>query len=281
VGGRQRLGLVVATAAVVVASSCHSTSRRADPEPCRPLPPERIASAAEPRTNLTTPRPLATMDTDGDGHPDDVAAGAGTLSIRRGDGALTLFEPGHDVGLRTWGDLDGDGRDDLIVDEDGAAIYVVSGLTRSGGASPRDAGVRVDDALTYVWTPGLAGGRGADFVVPMRDPQRSVTDVYDGAAVMALAAGSDGRGRVPATQIEGLPRAVAQLVPGGALETLLYVPPPHPAVLIASRPGARLTADLGTGRAEDVLVFDEAGTRKIGLQIDGQVAVWPVPAPCR
>jgi hypothetical protein len=234
--------------------------------------------------NLITQPPTAGPDTDGDGRPDDVKVAGGTVTITRADGTLTFGQPGHDVALQNHADLDGDGRDDLILN-DGGEVYVVSGKSTPGPHSPKDAGVRVDPDLTDPWPVDLSKIAGQDFVVPHRAAGsstgvQSTTDVYDGAAVLALGPGGDGRGAKPWYRLPGLVRAAVPLAAGARPETLLYVPGTPAEVRIAERPGAILRALGPSHRVEDLIVFDERGVRKIGLQIDERVAIWPVPPLC-
>jgi hypothetical protein len=273
----------------LVLAGCGSGDRETaalDGAECRPDRPERIAVAPLPVENLLVSAPRTTMDTDGDGNDDVVAVEAGAVSITRGDGVLHLAEPGHDVALHAWGDLDGDGRDDLALahttlPSGPTAVQLVRGSTPAGIHAPSAAGVRVDDQLHYPWLQDLDSRPGAEVVVSVSGVSRSYTDVYSGAALLAVGAGGDGRGAAPVFRLEGLTRGIAPLAVGIQPETLLLSPGPRAAVRFASRPGALLESPLGpAARVEDVLVFDEDGVRKVGLQIDDRVAVWPAPSAC-
>jgi len=208
-----------------------------------------------------------------------VTIAGGVVAVTRGDGELTFRQAGHDIALQNDADLDGDGRDDLIL-ADNNEVFVVSGKTPRGVHTPSAAGVRVDADLTDPWPVDLSGVAGRDFVVPHRASERSNTDVYDGASVLALGPGGDARGAKPWARLPGLVRATVPLADGAPPETLLFVPGDPAEVRIVSRPGAVLRALGPSHRVEDVIVFDEGGLRKIGLQIDERVAIWPVPPAC-
>jgi hypothetical protein len=220
------------------------------------------------------------MDTDGDGRPDDVGTRPAGITVTRADGTVTFTAAGHDVSLLTWGDLDGDRRDDVVLSVDAGAdhqVRVVNGRTRLGTHDPRRAGVRVDDDRTFVWLRNLDGRPGADFVVLHRGTDRSTTDVYSGAAVLDHRPGADARGQPRARRLRGLVRGVAALSPGQAPETLLYEPGTPAAVRFASRPGVALRALGAAERVEDLAVFDHGGNRWVGLTIDRRVAIWALP----
>ena len=243
--------------------------------------PERTSDSTLQITDLSLTIPPGTVDTDGDGRADDVRATDGVVSIRRRDGTLTLTTTAAvGVTIRGWGDLDGDGRDDLLVDD--GPLRVIDGRARNGSHDVDATGIRVGDELVTIWPGDLDGARGADFYVPHRLPSGSTTDVYSGAAVLGHEPGADARDQPITTTLPGLPRSLARLEPKGPLETVLFDPGPPSTLSFAPRRRASLRVDLGTShRVEWVRVFDEHGTRKVALQVDRKVAVWPVPRTCR
>jgi hypothetical protein len=220
------------------------------------------------------------LDTNGDGRPDDVRAEAGVVEIHRGDDILRLTTTAAaGVTIRAWGDLNGDGRDDVLIDD--GPLRVIDGRIANGSHDVATTGIRVDDELTTIWPGNLDGVRGADFSIPHRLTSGSSTDVYSGAAVLDHAPGDDARPVPQTLTLRGLPRALARLEPGGTLETLLFDPGPPSSISFAPRRRPALRADLGRShRVEWVRVFDEDGTPKIALRIDRKVAVWTVPPIC-
>jgi hypothetical protein len=82
-------------------------------------------------------------------------------------------------------------------------------------------------------------------------------------------------------ELAGAPRALARLEKGGPLETVLLDAGPPSTITFAPKHRPALHADLGRShRVTWVRIFDQAGTRKIALQVDRKVAVWPVPGVC-
>jgi hypothetical protein len=246
---------------------------------CTP-PPDRIVPAPLEVTNLLRTGPRTAMDTDGDGRPDQVGTVPGGITVARTDGTLTLAAAGQDVSLLTWGDLDGDGRDDLLLSVDAGPdhqVRAVTGRTEPGRRDPRRAGVRVDDELTSIWLQDLDGRAGADFVVLHRGNDRSTTDVWSGAAVLGRRPGGDARQLPRARRLRGLVRGVAALAPGGPDETILFEPGRPAALRFASRPRLVLRALGPAARVEDLAVFERGGRRWIGLTVDRRVALWAVP----
>jgi hypothetical protein len=135
-----------------------------------PVPP----SPNWPAGGTARPAPVPGFDTDGDGH-DDTAGGSEDrlrLVVHRGSGDLTLAvappalvaDPSADS-VRA-GDLDGDGRDDLVVTildpsvpgPDGTprmTTYLVSGTTPDGVHDPVDVGARPFGAEPLGSTQGV------------------------------------------------------------------------------------------------------------------------------
>lgn len=204
------------TALVVALGACTSGD---DGAACAPLRPDEV------RRDVPTPEDLAEVLPRPRLDPDDVRP------------------------ARAWGDLDGDGDDDLIGDD----------------APPE---------LSFVWHDDLDGEPGED--VASLDAGTGTTKVWSGRSVL------DGSAEVdePDLVLEGLPRAVARLEEGGPRETLLVVPDP-PAIRFVDprRPELHLGGDPAR-EVEHVVVFEEDGQRRIGLRIDHRFATWPVPDRC-
>jgi hypothetical protein len=206
----------------------------------------------------------------GDAEADVVKVENGTVTVD--DLVLTTEQPAG-LSIRTWADLDGDGDDDLLVDD--GALWVVAGGRFEGRHAAADVGAPVDDRLTTIWPGSLDTDAGADFYVVRETGGHIVTDVYSGKAVLRGAAS------VHPTHLHGAPRSLARLEPGGPLETVLLDAGPPSTVTFAPHERGRLGAAIGEShRVTWVRVFDEDGTRKIALQIDRKVAVWAVPDRC-
>jgi hypothetical protein len=290
IGGRAGPpGAVLVFVALLMTSACGTGdgASRAQLRACGTNPPERIQPIPLNVRNLMPVGPATTVDSDGDGRPDEITSDSpGVIVIRRGDGALRFAHDGHGVMLQTWGDVDGDGRDDLVVTDDVTpsgpdATFLVSGATAAGTHEPPTVGVRIDRDAVQPWPADLDGRPGVDLVVPDDAPGAPHTDVYSGADMLRRGPGGDARGTPPVRRLDGLVRGPVVLREGGEPETLL-LSRGHPYRLrFVSRPGVVLEAPLGpVHRVDDILVFDEGGVRKIALQVDRQVAIWPVPPPC-
>ena len=242
--------------------------------------PERVVAAPVEIEDLSATIPPGTLDTDGDGRADEVEVTGGLVTIHRADDTLTLRTASEGgITIRGWADLNGDGHDDVLIDD--GALRVIDGRTSDGTHDADATGIRIDDQLNTIWAGDLDGIRGADFYVAHRLPSGSSTEVYSGAAILDHEPGADARD-VPTTQtLRGLPRALARLERGESMETVMFDPGPPSTISFAPRSRPSLHADLGTShRVEWVRVFDEDGVRKIALQVDRKVAVWPVPALC-
>ena len=114
------------------------------------------------------------------------------LSVERtgaqGTLLLTSADPGYEVVFRGFGDFDGDGRTDLLVDVYGAGndvTYIVSGTVASGTRDPATVGVPVP-------RPHLAGGTFAGFPAAVGDQNGDGADdvsfgpeVYSGRDLLA------------------------------------------------------------------------------------------------
>jgi hypothetical protein len=255
---------------------------------CRPARPERIApySLASAVHNLIDYPGHLQPDTDGDGRADAIYQGGdGALVLTRGDGDLRLVDPRPGIYIQAWADFDGDGRDDLVVGVSlpagPPAIYLVNGRTPPGTHPLAAVGARIDDDLNTVSYQDLDGRPGVDLLALVGDPRFPDTDVYSGAQLLGRGPGADARGTPPVRRLVGTVAGVAPLSKGAQPETLLFVHGPHPAVRFASRPAAVLQSPFDPAhRIAQLLVFDEGGARKIGLQVDDRVAIWPAPPSC-
>ena len=269
---------MAAIAVVVLVAACGDSGSSG--ASCSPRDPERVTDATLEIKDLSLTLPPAALDTNDDGRTDDVRAESGVVEIHRGDDMLTLTTTAEvGVTIRAWGDLNGDGRDDVLVDD--GPLRVIDGRTAAGTHDVAATGIRVADELVTIWAGDLDGVRGADFYVPHRLSSGSSTDVYSGAAVLDHEPGDDGRDVPKARTLPGLPRALARLQPDGNLETVLFDPGPPSTISFAPRRRPALRADLGTShRVEWVRVFDDDGERKVALQVDRKTAVWAVPSTC-
>ena len=151
-------------------------------------------------------------DTDGDGVADtivddtDPAGGVyQSLTITRGDGTITLLPgPGHSyIYLGSYGpqpgDLNGDGRDELVVGVDTVGEqYLLPGTTAPGTHDIAAVGISLD-GLSNVSQP--VGDQNGDHKADLAFADSSGWSVYSGADLMAPgpAVPSDPRPRSPAT----------------------------------------------------------------------------------
>lgn len=255
---------------LLVAAACGSSSGgRSTAASCKPLEPERVVDSPLDVKDLSQPVPEPTLDMNGDGTVDDVRVEGGVVSVD--DLELTTGEP-NGVSIRTWADLDGDGDDDLLVDD--GRLWLIAGGKYAQKQDVRDIGVSMPDTFTTIWPASLDPTPGGDFYVIEQGGRRTSTSVYSGKA--ALAGHTD-----TAIVLAGAPRAVARLERGGPLESVLLDAGPPSTLTFAPEKRPALRAELGEShRVTWVRVFDEHGTRKIALQVDRKVAVWPVPAAC-
>jgi hypothetical protein len=252
---------------VVIASACGSSGDESGSS-CSPVTPERVVDSPLEVKDLSVEVPEATLDMNGDGKVDDVSVENGVVTVD--DLELTTTSP-NGVSIRTWADVNGDGDDDLLVDD--GTLWLIEGGRTHGSNDVRRLGVSVPAALTSIWPGDLDGRPGGDFYVVRQNGTHTVTDVYSGRDML--------RGRTRMTRLDGSPRALARLEKGGPLETVLLDAGPPSTLRFAPRRRSPLRGDLGEShRVTWVRVFDEHGKRKIALQVDRKVAVWPVPDRC-
>lgn len=272
---RRHAAWLLAASLSIAACGADDAAPRSDAGgPCRPAPLREgeLVLAVE---DLTGDGPDGSVDSDGDGRDDGVAADERGVTITRSDGELRF--PG--AALQTAGDLDGDRRDDLILHADEQS-FAVAGRTAPGTYDVHEIGVGLARHLTTIWHDDLDGRPGLDLIAPeRRDSSR--TRVYSGAAVLDLGPGGDAGVLDPTRTLPGLPRAVVPLEEGAEPETLLLALGEATSILFADRPRVQLRSEHRASRVEDVVVFDERGRRRIALVVDRHVSVWAAPPRCR
>jgi len=240
-------------------------------------------------------------DTDGDGAPDRLLESVedGTaFGLHRSDGDLVLAVPGGSVGApggrSRAGDLDGDGRDEVLVYvADGTngsyPLHVVPGAVPAGRHNPRVVGTRLPFDTTALVLPvdDLDGDGRDDLAMPGADGGFLIVG---GATVLAAAGGALPAG-APAHRFPGAPVAVLPLgdparpVPlvqanPGAKELTLHTEPP---VVLAVGVDEEVPTDM-TGI--DVRLLEGDDGRLLQLATPGNrdggsfVAVWNLDAPC-
>jgi hypothetical protein len=254
---------------VVLVAACGS-SDGASASSCKAVEPERVVDSPLEVEDLSVTVPKGSLDLDGDGAVDDVKVDGGEISVN--DLVLTTSAPSG-LSIRTWADLDGDGDDDLLVDD--GKLWLVKGGSFRGQHAITDIGVHVDDRFTTMWPASLDTTPGGDFYIVRDEDGHTVTDAYSGMGMLR------GANRVASTRLDGAPRTLARLEKGGPLETVLLDAGPPSRLTFAPTGRSPLRADLGEShRVTWVRVFEEKGTRKIALQVDRNVAVWTVPPFC-
>jgi hypothetical protein len=254
---------------VVAACSDSNSNSNESIDACDPQEPERVVASPLDVDDLSVPVPEATMDMNGDGTADAVQAEGGRVTV---DDLVLTTSASNGVSIRAWADLDGDGDDDLLVDD--GSLGLIEGGRWHGEQDIHRAGRGVPDNLTSVWPGNLDASPGGDFYVVRRQDGHTKTVVYSGYARLA------GYPASPSRTLLGAPRALADLG-GPFLETVLLDPGPPSTITFSNRTRPHLVADLGEShRVTWVRVFNERGVQKVALQTDRKVAVWPVPAPC-
>jgi hypothetical protein len=244
---------------------------------------------------------LPDPDTDGDGTPDTIITGDYLgVAVQRGDGEVKL-RPGdeHDsIYLGGYGpqpgDLDGDGRDDLVigVDQEGEQ-YLLPGTTDPGTHQIADVGISLDGFRNTMRPVGDQDGDGADDLAfpsgPVGDDQWSV---YSGADLMAPGPGGAATPGTPIATYEGTDLAAAVLEPGQSPTILTgeITDPTAPTIsvtvytdpsvaLVASGVSTEYTGGIGRleawNRDGQILVSASASDRS-----GASLTVWNLTDPC-
>jgi len=172
----------------------------------RPLLPEYVSSTysrppdpGAPPEGESLDYPGARLpDTDGDGAADSIAEAPSALEVVRGDGTVELVRDGGTVlslqhGRHYVGDLDGDGRDELLLGVyTGSQVegtYLVPGTVEPGSHDPADVGIRIAPPRGNVlerWFP--VGDQDRDGAA---DLSRGKTELYSGRDLMDAVPGED------------------------------------------------------------------------------------------
>jgi hypothetical protein len=214
-------------------------------------------------------------DTDGDGTPDivgDTATSGETVVITRTDGDLVLASDrgvvGTSGGMTAIGDLDGDGRDEVLVFssadgpvDGGYRLYVVPGSTPSGRHDPAVVGVRLPGSTgTPLLPAGDQDGDGTDDVIVWAGDSARVVG---GASLMAPGPGGalDDPAAIPGT-------------PDGWVIGVVQLAPDHPPVLVLLTDGPDGAAALELWTEPRVVL----GTRRAPLSLDSARGMAPVTA---
>lgn len=238
-------------------------------------------------------------DTDGDGQADGISSGSiSKVEITRGDGVVTLL-PGKQhkyIGLTGYGpqpgDLDGDGRDELIigVDQQGEQ-YLLPGTTEPGTHDLPDVAIRFDGLSNSSRSVGDQNGDGSDDVAFRAEiaPGKGGWAVYSGEDLLAPGAGGTVTAPPAIANYNGENLIAASLKPGAT-----------PTIIIGSRyPSTTNITVHGSPPlaliARDVLPEYTGGPGKLdAYSKDGQAfvtvsasdrsgssfAVWNVDDPC-
>lgn len=173
---------------------------------------------------------VAPFDSDGDGLDDQVEGGPGAVSITRGDGVVELTRTGDVVlGATGLGDIDGDGRDEFIVQVGffspdlgpgpDARTYLVPGAVAPGSQPVADAGISFGGTGHGLVLLEDGSGRLLDLRFP--EPGATETAVLDAGAVLAVGPGGDASGVTPQLTLPGTVAATADL--GGPTAALVSV----------------------------------------------------------
>lgn len=245
-------------------------------------------------------------DSDGDGAPDEVleAVDGGTAyALRRSDGDLVLAVEGGSVGApggAAWvGDLDGDGRDELLLfvaEGDGVdrPLYVVPGSTPAGRHDPRSIGVELPVAVGGpVSGLGDLDGDGAGDLLLRRGDDDRLT-VLSGAVVMDAAGGAVPADARPLASLPGDVRTALLLGDGRAVPVRLIDADGDPGatdlVLVTDPPVVLRTAreqlDVSTAFAARITAFENVDGRHVQLATPDTrsgtrlVLAWNLDDPC-
>lgn len=240
-------------------------------------------------------------DTDGDGAPDEItdAADLTALIIQRGDGTVTIT-PGatHDLVLRSSygpapGDLDGDGRDELVVavDQQGEQ-YLLPGTTPPGTHAIEDVGVFLDgfgNSFGYVGDQDGDGGDDLAFDV-LTAPGEVSQVVYSGADLLAPGAGSSVTAPTPIATFEGTDLVAARFDPAGPTVIITGARTPGGSAVTVHAPGAPIELVAAgivgeyTGGVGTIGAWVRNGQRLVSIspsdRSGSELAVWNLDDPC-
>jgi len=295
----------IATAIVVVVSLPAATgtaSAQTCSQPYSPLAwvneyPLQEALPAVPGVDVSSPLVVPPLDSDGD-HVPDTVPGGGPSSVVRGDGTVTFESAGKVVSQPTnAGDLDGDGRDEILLYDsvaspppDDVSTWVVPGTVSPGTHDVSTVGIRIN--VTLAAPVADRTGDGIDDLMQwtqtFASPQTTVTS---GAAIMAVGAPGDARSVSSVLSMPGWFVAFAQLSPGPpALITATYVQgavefrigDDSSAPVFTTAPAPDFSGGTFGVDIRDVLVSD-AGTYMIG-QTSSRSGIesylWRLDEPC-
>jgi hypothetical protein len=243
------------------------------------------------------PRYLAGPDTDGDGRGDQVTIDLGTgeqvMVITRGDGQVRVGQRGSNLGeltSRPVGDLDGDGRDEVMflarpADGGEDRIFVLPGSTETGSHQADDVSIEIPSYFLYGAGDQL-DGPGDDLLVT--DTAEAGSGLVSGREVMAPGAGGRLTSFPIAEALAGYPAGVFDL--GDARPALATVEDEGSRSVVRLWRDGRATsfatagADLGDAflsvsmtRAEG-RTYLRAGTGDRG---GSTTFTWDVDDPCR
>lgn len=267
-------------------------------------PTESRPSGGTPIPDLESLR-LQTPDSDGDGAPDEQLDGVEdgrAYALRRGDGDLVLAVDGGVVGVAggaSWvGDLDGDGRDEILVwvaEGDGVEypLFVVPGSTPAGRHDPRLVGAQLpaSSGMPVAGTGDLDGDGAGDLLLPRADTELMVVsgtiimDALGGAVfddVVALVTlPRDVRSTLLLGEGRAVPIRLASVDGDPDATDLVYLTEP-PIVLRTDREALAPDA-AGAGR---ITGFENDDGRHVQLAMPGTrsgtqlVFVWNLDDPC-
>ncbi len=236
-------------------------------------------------------------DTDGDGTPDTIvdAGNGGTytsMTITRGDGVITITPGSHTyVYLDRYGlppgDLDGDGRDELLigVDQQGQQ-YVLPGTTAPGTHAIDDVGIFTDTTLDGT-VP--VGDQNADGNGDVAGAGASEVQVLSGAEIMAPGPGGT---LGPLTALVTYPgsNVTAAVLSPGAVPTIVtgHVISDGVTLTVRSAPPVDLVAHdvhtAYTGGVGTIGVYQHDGATFVSQSASDRsgssVAVWNLTDPC-
>jgi hypothetical protein len=247
-----------------------------------------------PSIGIDTSKP----DTDGDGTPDTIvdAGSGGTyehLTITRGDGVVEITPGTHDyVYLNGYGpppgDLDGDGRDELIigVDQQGEQ-YILPGTTAPGTHAIDEAGISTGGRTQGNDPVGDQDGDGGDDVIYRT---ASGFEVLSGAELMAPGPGGTVGALSPIATYDGTDVTAAVLASGEAPtiitgarvgdETTVTVHSDPPVELTASG----MYAEYGGGGVGTITVHRRDGATLVAVTASDRsgssIAIWNLTDPC-